>query len=75
VIGGDTVHIARLLGHAAEKIPATYDQRYFNAEIVNILDLSRDGVNAAGFNPKTFVPGQGFTGELEKNAFVSRHAG
>jgi hypothetical protein len=30
-------------------------------------------MNKAGFNPKTFGPGQGFTGELKKDAFECKH--
>src|SRR5579871_5018439 len=75
VISGDAVHVTRLFRHTTEEISSADDQSDFHAEIVYVLDLRGDGVNAAGFDPKAFVPGQRFTGELEKNAFEGKHAG
>jgi hypothetical protein len=41
---------------------------------MHFFDFTRNGMNTAGFDAKTFVSGQGFTGELEKDAFEGKHA-
>ncbi len=74
MVGGDAVHIARLLSHAAKEITAADDQCDLHAQLMDILDFAGDGMDTAGFNPKTLVPGQRLAGEFEKDAFEGKHA-
>src|SRR5690349_7986821 len=68
VVGGDAVHLSGLLGDAAEKISTADDDGNLYAERVDILDLGGNFVNADGIDTETLVRGQGFAGQLQKNA-------
>jgi predicted Rossmann-fold nucleotide-binding protein len=73
VVSGDAVHVTRLFGHAAEKIPSTHDQGNLHAEFVDLFDLAGNGMDEIGFNSKTFGSGERFTRKFEKDAFESKH--
>src|SRR6266481_4485532 len=72
VVGGNAVHIAGLLGHAAKEVSSAYYNGDLRPQFVNFSDFARNLVNTAGFNPKTFVASQGLTGKFEQDTFESK---
>ena len=75
VIGGNAVHVFRLVGDAAEEVATTHDNRDLNAEAVHVRQLGGDFVDAGGIYAESLPGCQGFTGDLEQDAFEnwSRH--
>lgn len=65
VIGGNAVHVTRLVGHAAEKIAAADYDRDLHAQFVNVRQLGGDLVDASGIDTKALMGSQSFSGKLE----------
>ena len=72
MVSGNTVHLFGLLGHAAEKIPPTYDDCDLHAERMNVGKLCSDLVNARGIHAKALIGSKGLAGEFEEDAFENR---
>jgi hypothetical protein len=70
VVRRDPVHVDRLLRHAAKEVPAAHHNADLAAQSVHRRYLFRNLVNEYGVDAEAFTCGQGFPGELEKNAFV-----
>ncbi len=71
VVGGDAVHVAGLLGDAAEKISAAHHDGDLDAQRVDVRQFGGDLVDAGSVHAEALVGGQSLTGELEQNAFES----
>ena len=72
VIGRDAVHVLGLLGHAAEKIPATDHDRNLHTQLVHIGHFRRDLMNPRLVDAEALVGRQRLAGEFEQNAFENR---
>src|SRR5262249_32660601 len=66
VIGGDTVHVPRLLGDSAEEIAAPNHDSQLHLERVNVGKFSCDFVDAGGVDPKALVGRQGLARKLQQ---------
>ena len=69
VIGGNPVHLFRLLGHAPEKIPSAHHDRDLNPQRSHVRQFGGDFVDTKRVNAKALGRGEGLAGELEQNAF------
>jgi hypothetical protein len=72
VIGGDAVHVASLIGHASEEIPAAYDDRKLHSKLVHVGEFGGNFVDALGVDTEALIRGQGFSGKFQQNAFEGR---
>ena len=72
VIGGNAVHVLGLIGHAAKEIAAAHHDRELHSQLVHIGQLRRDFVDARRIHTKALIGSQGFSGNLEQNAFEGR---
>jgi len=70
VVGSDAVHVDGLLGDAAEEVAAANDDGDLAAGGSDFSDLMSDCVDKDGIDTEATACGQGFSGDLEKNAFV-----
>jgi hypothetical protein len=55
VIGGNAIHVPRLVGNAAKEIAAANDNRHLDSEIVYIGKFGRDFVNARGVDAEALI--------------------
>ena len=72
MVGGDAIHVLRLLGHAAKKISSAHHNGSLNPEFLDVAELGGDLVNARRVHTKALVRRQSFTGYFEQNAFEDR---
>ena len=72
VVRGDPIHLARLLGHTAEEIPASDYDRNLHAERMDVCEFSGNFVNAERIDAEALVRRQGLAGEFKQNALEHR---
>ena len=72
VVGGDTVHLTGLLGHAAKEIPAANNNGDLDAQGLDVGKFSSNFVDAERIDAEALVCGQGLAGEFQQNAFEYR---
>jgi hypothetical protein len=68
VIGGDTIHVTRLLGDPAEEVAATDYDCELHTERVHVRDFAGNFMNAMNIYSKTLTRSQGLSGKLEQDA-------
>ena len=68
VIGGNAVHISRLICNSAKKIPSAHHNGQLYAHLINVCQFRRDLVNPRRVHAKTLIGGQSFAGDLQQNA-------
>jgi hypothetical protein len=69
MVGRYSVHLAGLLGYAAEKIPTAYDNRNLNPQRIDVSKFRSDFVDAKRIDAEALRRRQGLTGEFKKDAF------
>ena len=70
MIGGDAVHVDRLLGDSAEEVASSDDDADLTAEGVNGGDFCGYFVDKDGVDAEALACGQGFSRDLEEDSFV-----
>ena len=72
VIGGNAVHVSSLVGHAAKEVAAAHNDRKLHSQLVHVGQLGCDLVNARRIHTKALIGSEGFSGNLQQNAFEGR---
>jgi hypothetical protein len=70
MVGGNTVHVDRLLRNAAKEIAASDNNPNLAAKRMYPCYLLSNLVDKNGVNAETSACGQGFAGELKQDSFV-----
>jgi hypothetical protein len=70
VVCGDAIHVDGLLGDTAEEVASSDDDSDFASEGVDRGDLGGHFVNEDSVDAEAGAGGEGFSGELEEDAFV-----
>ena len=69
-VGGDAVHVDRLLGDAAEEVSSADDDGDLASEGVNVGNLFGDLVDENRIDAESGAGRKGLAGEFEENSFV-----
>src|SRR5215468_6430939 len=66
MVGGDAVHVAGLLGYAAEEIAASDHNGDLHAEGMDVGQFGGNFVNAGRVDAKSLIGGKRFAGKLQE---------
>src|SRR5438094_1204193 len=69
VIGGNAVHVARLLRHSAKEVAAAYHDGNLDSQRMHVGEFSGNLMNPGRLNSESLTRGQRFPREFEKDAF------
>ena len=69
MVGGNAVHVAGLLGHAAKKVSSANDDGNLHAQRVNVGKFGCDLVNARRIYAEALISGESFARKFQQDAF------